>query len=142
MKKKKSVVIALSALAFVLSAVSVASFARANDDSTESSVRPKMEQRDEMREAVENGDFAKWKETVESKPKVTDYITEENFSKFSEMHKLMRDGNREEAEKIREELGLPDKGMRGPGGKGKGRGMHREGFIDKDGDGQCDRRQE
>jgi hypothetical protein len=38
--------------------------------------------------------------------KVTQVINDQNFSKFSEMHRLMLEGKYDEANKIREELGL------------------------------------
>ena len=90
----------------------------------------KMAEKEEMQQAVEEGDYNKWKEIIDSRPKITDYINEDNFDRFSEMHKLMEEENFDEAKEIREELGLPDKGMMGHGmgkgmHKGFGKGMHK-----------------
>jgi len=90
----------------------------------------KMAEKEEMKQVIEDGDYNKWKEIMDSRPKITDYINEDNFDQFSKMHKLMDEGNFEEAKEIHDELGLPDKGMKGKGmhkgfGKGFGKGMHK-----------------
>ena len=87
----------------------------------------KMAQHEEMQEALTNGDYAKWKEIIDSRPKITDYVNESNFDRFTEMHKLMQEGDFEGAKAIHDELGLPDdmgKGMGAGMGKG-GKGMHK-----------------
>lgn len=90
----------------------------------------KMAEKEEMMAAIEEGDYTKWKEIIDSRPKITDYVNEDNFDRFSEMHKLMQDGDHEGAAEIREELGMPDgMGMKGMG-KGHGR-MHGKGFGPK-----------
>jgi hypothetical protein len=71
-----------------------------------------------MQEILENRDYETWKEMIDSRPQITDYINEENFDKFVDMHNYMQEGNIEAAQKIKEELGLPGKG------KGFGHGMH------------------
>ncbi|MFH1781587.1 MAG: hypothetical protein ABH835_03165 [Patescibacteria group bacterium] len=85
----------------------------------ESFMQERQGHREEMNEIIATGDYAQWKEQIEARPKITDVITEENFDKFKEMHQLMQDGNFEEAQIIREELGLPDRGH----GIGRGMGM-------------------
>ncbi|MBU0732464.1 hypothetical protein KKC88_06335 [Patescibacteria group bacterium] len=83
-------------------------------------------QKDEMENALTDGDYAKWKEIIDSRPQITDYVNEGNFDRFAEMHKLMQEGDFDGAQEIREELGLPDgMGMgHGPGmGKGMGKGF-------------------
>ncbi len=87
-----------------------------------------------IQESLENGDYNTWKELVADTPMANENITEENFARFAEMHKLMQEGNREEAEALREELGLPEKGGFGP----KMRKMGNMRFEDKNGDGFCD----
>jgi len=83
--------------------------------------RAKMEaQREEMQNVMENGTYEEWKTIVESRPKMTDHITAENFAKFQEIHKLKQAGNYEEAKELWEELGIEKKfGMPG---------IHKDGF--------------
>jgi len=63
------------------------------------------EKHDQIVKAVESNDYNAWKELVAGR-RVTEVINEENFSKFAEMHNLIKEGKYEEAGKIREELGL------------------------------------
>lgn len=72
----------------------------------------------ENREAVEtailNGDYDVWYSLMTEDgqtPKILDVITKDNFAKFSEATKLFKDGNKEEAAKIFQELGLDKKFM-------------------------------
>lgn len=76
-------------------------------------------------------------------------INEKNFDRFSEMHRLMADGDYQGAQKIRTELGL-GRGRGNGGGcpiMGGGRGQGRVGgcpmadgqdFVDKNNNGICD----
>ncbi len=73
------------------------------------------ETRSAVKLALENNDFQSWKNLISENNRVTQFVTEENFSKFSEMHKLMSSGNFEKAKEIRTELGLGLKN--GPGQK-------------------------
>lgn len=71
--------------------------------------------------AVTAGDYAAWKAAMSSLPTngrggdMTTVITEANFPRFVEMHRLMT-----QADAIRTELGLTDMG---PGMHGRGKGM-------------------
>ncbi|MFA5318075.1 MAG: hypothetical protein WC323_01220 [Patescibacteria group bacterium] len=64
-----------------------------------------VEQHEAMIEAIDNQDYAAWKELMGDNP-ITEKIIEENFGRFVEMHQLMKDGKFDEAKQIREELGL------------------------------------
>ena len=76
-------------------------------------------------EALENEDFSAWKQAVESMPKSTDYITEDNFSRYVEMHKMMMEGDADAAREIADELGIP----MGPGnGRAMGKAHSRGGM--------------
>jgi hypothetical protein len=88
--------------------------------------RAEMEsQREEMQNIMENGTFEEWKTEVESRPKMTDYITSDNFSKFQEAHQLKQAGDHEAAQEIMDELGIKGKmGMRMRKG-GHDKGMHK-----------------
>jgi hypothetical protein len=65
-----------------------------------------IERHADMQKAFENNDYNAWKELMNGRGRVTDVINEGNFARFSEMHKLMLEGKYDEANKIREELGL------------------------------------
>ena len=62
---------------------------------------------EDARNALDNNDYTAWSEAVAGSP-VADKINEDNFSKLVESHKLMQEGQIkfDEAQKIREELGL------------------------------------
>jgi hypothetical protein len=95
------------------------------------------ERHQQMEQAFENNDYSAWKNLMNGKGRVSDVINENNFNRFSEMHKLMEEGKTDEANKIREELGL----RQGGGGQGV-RGQNRNGgYVDANKDGICDRRQ-
>lgn len=91
----------------------------------------------QMTEAFANNDYAAWKNLMGDRGAAR-VVNQENFSKFARMHDLMLEGKIDEANKIRQELGLGD---------GQGRGMMRGqrgqnnggNFVDKNGDGACDR---
>jgi polyhydroxyalkanoate synthesis regulator phasin len=87
--------------------------------------RAEMEnQRTEIQNIMENGTYAQWKEMMDSRPRITDYITEENFTQFQKAHKLKQAGNYEEAQKIIAELGIESKfGIMGKGMYNRPRGM-------------------
>jgi hypothetical protein len=72
----------------------------------------------ENRAAVEttilNNDYDAWYALMTENgktPKIVEIITKDNFAKFSEATKLFKDGNKEEAAKIFQELGLDKKFM-------------------------------
>jgi len=64
------------------------------------------EQRDVMERSLEDGDYNAWKNIQDSKTKLTDIISKDDFVKFSEMYNLVKDGKVNEAKKFGEELGL------------------------------------
>jgi hypothetical protein len=100
------------------------------------------ENSDAVLKAIESNDYNAWKKLMEENS-ITSKITKDNFAKFSEMHKLMKEGKTDEANAIRTELGL---------GQGRGMGMHgkkggcgcgkaegeKTGFVDENKNGICD----
>ena len=70
---------------------------------------PRLETRSAVKQAVENNDYAQWKELVGDKKigKIID--SEEKFLMLSQMHDLRSDGKHEEAQKIHDQLGLPQR---------------------------------
>ncbi len=92
---------------------------------------------DERRAAIdaafEARDYGAWVEAMSENDngrgnRMAEFVTEENFSLFAEMHEAMQSGDFEKAEEIRAELGLPEgpSGCMGGGVRfGKGMGMHK-----------------
>lgn len=75
------------------------------------------ERHEAMIKAFEANDYNAWKELMQGKGRVTQVVTEQNFARFAEAHKLALAGNTDEAKKIREELGM---GLENGGGRGTG----------------------
>jgi hypothetical protein len=59
-----------------------------------------------MQKAYENNDYNAWKDLMKGRGRIINVVNEKNFSRFSEMHRLMLEGKYDEANKIREELGI------------------------------------
>jgi len=57
-------------------------------------------------EALKNNDYNTWKELMQGNGKVTQVVNEGNFNRFVEMHNLMLEGKNQEADVIRQELGI------------------------------------
>lgn len=77
----------------------------------------RMENREEIRTAVENNDYGAYKELIADRP-FADDIDEEVFAKIVEAHNLRMNGDYDGAREIREEIGF------GFGGRGYGRGLN------------------
>lgn len=82
------------------------------------------ERHEAMTKAFSNNDYNAWKSLMQGRGRVTQVINAGNFAKFAQAHKLMLDGKKDEAAKIRQELGL---GLQNGSGKGQmnGNGMGR-----------------
>lgn len=81
------------------------------------------ERHEAMTKAFESKDYTAWASLMQGKGRATQVINKDNFGKFVEAHDLALQGKTEEAQKIRQELGL---GLRGGAGRnGGGMGMHR-----------------
>ena len=73
----------------------------------------------EVRNALESGDYGAFQEARENVScPMNKEVSEEDFVKMQEMHALRAEGSFEEADALREELGLSERG---------GRGMHKGG---------------
>ena len=84
----------------------------------------------EMTEVMNGDDYDSWSRLMEGRGRVTQVVNEENFSRFTEARRLAREGKYEEADAIREELGLGAGGERvglGRGVGGEGRGQNKQG---------------
>ena len=60
----------------------------------------------EMTEVMDSNDYEVWSKLMEGRGRVTQVVNEENFSRFTEARRLAQEGRYEEADAIREELGL------------------------------------
>ncbi len=81
-----------------------------------------------MTSAFQNRDYSAWKELMAGKGgRVNQVVNQENFAKFTEAHDLAMQGKREEANKIRQELGLRvgEQKAGSSYGQGKGQGYGR-----------------
>lgn len=81
-----------------------------------------VERHEAMQKAFDNNDFISWQKLMDGKGRVTQVINKDNFAKFAEIHKLLQEGKKEEAQKLRAELGL---GLQNGLGRGMGQGMNR-----------------
>lgn len=64
------------------------------------------ERHEAMLEAFDNNDYEAWASLMQGRGRVTQVVNKDNFAKFAEAHKLALEGKKDEAEKIRQELGL------------------------------------
>jgi len=64
------------------------------------------ERHEAMEKAFQENDYNSWKNLMQGRGRVSQVITQENFSKFAEAHKLAEQGKHAEANAIRQELGL------------------------------------
>lgn len=107
-----------------LSVASASVYAATGDEvGTEMQKGPRFDQetRDAIHDAMEAGDYEAWKNLLiqgEGEPKIFDFITEDNFAQFAEMHEARQNGDHETAKAIAEEIGF-EPGMRGGKGQGK-----------------------
>lgn len=98
------------------------------------------ERHEQMTKAFADKDYNSWKNLMNGRG-ASRVVTQENFSKFTEMHNLMLAGKTSEANVIRQELGLGNGQGRGRM-NGEQRGQNKGGnFVDANGDGICDRMQ-
>ena len=82
------------------------------------------ERHEAMTTAFESQDYQSWEEQMQGRGRVTEVITEENFARFAEAHRLALEGKTDEANQIRAELGL-GQGQRNGDGQGRGYGKNR-----------------
>lgn len=65
------------------------------------------ERHEQMQKAFENNDYNAWKEIMNGRGRrMMEVVNEQNFPRFAQMHRLMLEGKYDDANKIREELGL------------------------------------
>ncbi len=102
----------------------------------------------QIEDAINNNDYKSWKNAIEDRIRPVDVVTEKNFPQFVKMHNLMKQGQYEEAQKIRDELGISGVGGSrvGRAFRGVNKGFHRGenlhgNFRDENSDDICDNMQ-
>lgn len=60
-----------------------------------------------VEEALQSHDYEAWKELMGDRGHMAALITEDNFDTFVAMHTALEEGDRETAQELRTELGLP-----------------------------------
>lgn len=123
MKVNKYIVI--PALSIAILGASVMGVAAYQGDYTVKGPETSTERHEAMEVAFANNDYAAWKELMGDRGRVTEVITEENFAKFAEAHRLAEAGDYEGADAIRAELGLRTRNGEKTGNAFKGRGMNK-----------------
>jgi len=88
------------------------------------------EKHQEVKQAIESGDFAAFQEAVGDHEKFIDKVTEENFDRFVEAHQLMKDGDKEGAKEIFDELGFEKKPFHHKHKRGEKRTSEQRAAID------------
>ncbi len=115
----------VSALSLAILGASVMGVAAYQGDYTVKGPETSTERHEVMEVAFENNDYAAWKELMGDRGRVTEVITEENFAKFAEAHRLAEAGDYQGADAIRAELGLRTRDGKAMGEGFQGRGMGR-----------------
>lgn len=104
----------------LLAAVSVAGIAGAVDayrgDFSVKGPNWSEERHAAMTQAFQDNDYAKWKELMDGRGRVSNVVNEGNFARFAEARRLALEGKTEQAKKIRAELGL---GLQNGSGSGE-----------------------
>lgn len=74
-------------------------------------------ERAELDTILTKGDYDAWVAYMNSRPKITDYVTKEEFPQYIKMHEALQSGDRQTAEDLRDEIGIPHhrRGARGGG---------------------------
>jgi len=82
----------------------------ARQQAREEAYQAREEYQTTIQTALDNGDYNAWREAIDSQPRISDIINQDNFDQFVQMHNYMQSGDFEAAGKIRTELGLPEGG--------------------------------
>ena len=139
---KKGIVLGVLGLAIAGAAAYSTGVLAYRGDTSKTGPNYTPERHAQMEKAFENNNYSSWKNLMNGKGRVTEVINEGNFKRFSGMHKLMEEGKTDEANKIRQELGLGQGNGKGNGNGQGQRGQNKNGnFVDENKDGVCDRMQ-
>ncbi len=104
--KKTTIGLTLATFVIGLTAISASTAMAYRGDPAVKGPNYSAERHTAMTKAFEAKDYTTWKKLMENRGRVTQVVTEANFSKFTEAHNLALQGKMIEAQKIRQELGL------------------------------------
>ena len=125
----KKIILGVSALAVAASTLILAKSVFAyRGDYTQKGPDCTPERHEAMEQAFEDNDYQAWEKLRNGRGRVSEIINEDNFARFTEAHRLAEEGNYEEVDKIRQELGLRTKKGDSAGtgyrrGDGQGNGL-------------------
>jgi len=120
--KNKKYIVSLAVLTLILTA-GIASVSAYQGDYTKAGPDSTPDRHKAMTAAFEAGDYETWKAQMTGKGRVTQVINEGNFAQFARAHELAEIGQTQEANAIREDLGLrTSNGERMGAGYGGGNG--------------------
>jgi hypothetical protein len=103
---RKKIILPIGVIALVSAAgVAYAAYAYQGDP-VEKMAKFSPQKFEQMQKAYENNDYGAWKEMMNGRGRITSIINEQNFPRFAEMHRLMLEKKFDQANQIREELGL------------------------------------
>src|SRR6056297_457339 len=126
---KKATLTALAVSAIALGAITVGSAVSAYQGDYSKAGPEHSEEREAIvTQAFDNNDYNLWQENMQGRGRVTEVITEENFARFAEAHRLGKAGDIAGADAIRTELGLrTSNGQALSLGRGEGREQGKNG---------------
>ncbi|MHB0977841.1 MAG: hypothetical protein ACYC1K_00295 [Minisyncoccota bacterium] len=104
--KKTTIGLTLATFVIGLTAISASTAMAYRGDPAVKGPNYSAERHTAMTKAFETKDYTTWKKLMENRGRVTQIVTEANFSKFTEANNLALQGKTAEAQKARQELGL------------------------------------
>src|SRR3990167_9645233 len=113
---KKTVGLGVLALTIGVISVSAGSVMAYQGDPNVKGPYYSVDRHEAMEKAFENKDYNAWKSLMQGRGRVTQVVTEQNFARFAEAHELAEQGKIQEANQIRQELGL---GLHNGSGQGQ-----------------------
>jgi hypothetical protein len=124
--KSKTILVSAAGLALVgaITLITISPTMAYQGDYTKRGPNYTAERHEVMIKAFANNDYSAWKALMPSQGRVTQIINQDNFAKFAQAHKLAEQGKYDEANTIRQELGLRANGGQ-PAKANFGRGMGR-----------------
>lgn len=103
MKHTKIGLTAFVVITFLISASTVSAY---QGDYTKKGPNYSETRHTAMTEVFASKDYEAWKKLMDSRDRALKVVTKDNFAKFVEAHHLAEEGKYDEADEIREELGL------------------------------------
>jgi len=106
--KNTKLIVGVTALALMLTVGASSAFAY-QGDYTKEGPNSTPERHEVMENAFTANDYSAWKELMTGRGRVVNVINQDNFAQFAEAHRLADAGDYDDADAIRQELGLRTK---------------------------------